>query len=138
MAPLLQVTDLQTHYVSFGGERVIKAVDGVSFTLEEGETLGLVGEVRLRQDDDLPVDRQSAAGRGPHRRRLDQLHGPGADDDAAARDAAHPRRPDRDDPAGPDGLAEPAVQHLPPGHGAGLLPPCDARAARCASGCASC
>ena len=44
MAPLLQVTDLQTHYVSFGGERVIKAVDGVSFTLEEGETLGLVGE----------------------------------------------------------------------------------------------
>ena len=44
MAPLLHVTDLHTHYVSFGGERVIKAVDGVSFTLEEGETLGLVGE----------------------------------------------------------------------------------------------
>ena len=44
MAPLLQVTDLRTHYVSFGGARVIKAVDGVSFTLEEGETLGLVGE----------------------------------------------------------------------------------------------
>ena len=44
MAPLLQVTDLQTHYVSFGGARVVKAVDGVSFTLEEGETLGLVGE----------------------------------------------------------------------------------------------
>src|SRR3954452_21260931 len=44
MVPLLHVTDLHTHYVSFGGERVIKAVDGVSFTLEEGETLGLVGE----------------------------------------------------------------------------------------------
>src|SRR6478736_6019512 len=44
MAPLLQVSDLRTHYVSFGGARVIKAVDGVSFTLEEGETLGIVGE----------------------------------------------------------------------------------------------
>src|SRR5438067_8946538 len=44
MPPLLQVTDLATHYVSFGGERIVKAVDRVSFTLEEGETLGIVGE----------------------------------------------------------------------------------------------
>ena len=44
MAALLQVTDLQTHYVSFGGERLVKAVDGVSFSLEEGQTLGIVGE----------------------------------------------------------------------------------------------
>jgi oligopeptide/dipeptide ABC transporter ATP-binding protein len=44
MAPLLRVSDLQTHYFSFGGTRVVKAVDGVSFTLDEGETIGLVGE----------------------------------------------------------------------------------------------
>ena len=44
MAPLLEVSDLRTHFTSFGGTRVVKAVDGVSFTLNEGETLGLIGE----------------------------------------------------------------------------------------------
>jgi oligopeptide/dipeptide ABC transporter ATP-binding protein len=44
MTPLLEVSDLHTHFTSFGGKRVIKAVDGISFTLNEGETLGLIGE----------------------------------------------------------------------------------------------
>jgi oligopeptide/dipeptide ABC transporter ATP-binding protein len=42
--PVLEVTNLQTHFFAFGGTRVVKAVDRVSFTLNEGETLGLVGE----------------------------------------------------------------------------------------------
>jgi oligopeptide/dipeptide ABC transporter ATP-binding protein len=41
---VLQVADLQTHFFTFGGSRVVKAVDGVSFELAAGETLGLVGE----------------------------------------------------------------------------------------------
>jgi oligopeptide/dipeptide ABC transporter ATP-binding protein len=44
MPLLLQVSDLRTHFFTFGGTRVVKAVDGVSFSLEAGETLGLVGE----------------------------------------------------------------------------------------------
>jgi oligopeptide/dipeptide ABC transporter ATP-binding protein len=44
VSAILEVTDLQTHFFTFGGTRVVKAVDGVSFSLGEGETLGLVGE----------------------------------------------------------------------------------------------
>src|SRR5499425_1910725 len=44
MAALLRVSHLQTYYSSFGGDRVVRAVDHVSFSVNENETLGIVGE----------------------------------------------------------------------------------------------
>ena len=48
-APLLEIRDLKVHYPVHGGilQRVVsqvKAVDGVTFTVPRGKTIGLVGE----------------------------------------------------------------------------------------------
>jgi ABC-type oligopeptide transport system ATPase subunit len=49
MPPILEVRDLNVRFPVFGGVLLrktgeVRAVDGVSFSLNHGETLGVVGE----------------------------------------------------------------------------------------------
>jgi len=43
-SPILEIKDLSTYFITFGGERVVKAVDTVSLSANYGDTLALIGE----------------------------------------------------------------------------------------------
>ena len=69
-APLLVVENLKTYFDLGSGQ--VRAVDGVSFTLRDGEALGHRRRVWLRQDDDGAVPGPPAAVEWPDRRRQRQ------------------------------------------------------------------
>ena len=123
MPPLLRVSGLKTHFFTFRGTRVVKAVDGVDFVLEEGETMGLVGEsgcgktttclslVRL-----LPPAGRIVEG-------SIEFQGDDLVKKSANEMRLNSRQQHRHDPSRPHGFAEPPLQHLHPGWRTGLLPP---------------
>ncbi len=116
--PLLELENLSTHYVSAGGTRVVRAVDEVSLSIHAGETLGIVGEFGLGQEHARSHHPAPAAAGGPDRQRQDAVRGRGPAAEIRRRDAPRARQAHRHDPAGPHGVAEPALHDRRPGGGA--------------------
>ncbi len=80
-AALLSVRDLSVAFRQ--GERELLAVDRISFELKKGETVALVGEVRVRQVGDCPFRAQALAlSRGPPPLGVDPFQGPGTSESA--------------------------------------------------------
>ncbi len=71
---ILEIRDLHTHFFLRRG--VLKAVDGVSFTLRRGEVLGLVGESGCGKSmTALSIMRLLPEGIGTHCRRSGAVGG---------------------------------------------------------------
>ena len=105
MAPLLEIKGLKTHFSTDDG--ILQAVDGVDFTINKGETLGVVGESGCGKTvTALSILRLIAT--PPGRIAAGEIIFEGrdllaADEQPAARD---PRQGDRDDLPGADDLAQ--------------------------------
>ena len=113
---LLEVDDLRTHF--FTREGAVRAVDGISFAVEKGKTLGIVGESGCGKS----VTALSIMGLIPKPpakivTRLGAVRGTRPDEALGARARGRARPRDRDDLPGSDDLAEPDPDDRDADHG---------------------
>ena len=105
---LLEVKDLKTYFRTDDG--IVKAVDGVSFSVEKGKTLGIVGESGCGKSVTCLTimglnNRKTTISSGEALWKGQNLIGM-----SPKELREDPRRRDRDDLPGPDDLAEPRAQ----------------------------
>ena len=145
-APLLDVRDLRTYFKTDDG--IVRAVDGVSFSVRPGQTLGVVGEsgsgksvtmMSILSLNPKPGRMTVAAGSEPRRAdggvppRHEEAHlgldragaVPGREPPRGVEAAAAraPRERDLDDLPGPDDVAEPGPVDRQPARRGGHAPP---------------
>ena len=66
---ILEIDDLEVDFRTLDG--IVRGINGVTLNIRQGETLGVVGESRLRQKRDRPQHFTTAA----QARRLDPARG---------------------------------------------------------------
>ena len=111
--PLLEVKDLRTQFMTQDG--VVKAVDGVSFYVMPGETLGVVGESGCGKSmTGLSIMRLIPMPPGKIVERRGHLRGSRHPQDVRQRYPQDPWQGNRHDLPGPDDLAQPGADDQPP------------------------
>ena len=113
--PLLRVENLRTYFRTPGG--TARAVDGVSFSIDEGETLAIVGESGCGKSmtGAIAAAARSGAG-GIHRERARSVQWKGPAGLHVGGDAAGPRPGDRHDLPGADDQPQPDFHHRRAAH----------------------
>ena len=120
MTALLDVRDLRTHFKTDDG--IVKAVDGVDFQVESGQTVGIVGESGCGKS----VTCLSIMGLNDTRNTTSTGEVLFDDEDLLRRSRSAPaqaaRQRDRDDLPGSDDVAEPGALHRAPARRDGAAP----------------
>ena len=97
---LLEVRDLHTYFHMPGGGTVIKAVEGVNFTLKKGKVLGIIGESGSGKKCYLPRDHADRGQAGKDRERRGDLQRRGSAEEERKRDGGAAGIPDFSDLSG--------------------------------------